>query len=262
MLPNYKKTHPPSWLEGNKWFKKFYALRRVLHYSGEPLFSDTDLFLGSLILHGVLTSDDGFFVDVGCFHPVQRNTTYVLYRRGWRGINIDVDDVKIEAFRIKRPKDINIACGVSERAGEIEYWKHSFWSPFNSFEKLEKARKGGWKQVTVYADTLTKIIDQTPQKNRPIDFLSVDVEGHQLSVLRSLDFRRYRPKVICVETWDANLEEVMRSKLYEFLISEGYLLINWIDLNLFFRHQSCTLKWPGDLRVSKTTAGTNTIKNG
>ena len=247
MLPNYKKTHPPSWLEHSKWFQKLYALRRVLHHSSGAWFSDTDKFLISLITYGALNSDDGFFVDVGCFHPVKMNTTYCLYRRGWCGINVDVDKVKIEAFKIKRSRDISIACGVSEQEGIIEYWKCGFWSPYNSFEETEKARREMWKKTKAKTDTLTNIIDQTPYKNRPIDFLSVDVESHELSVLRSLDFLRYQPRVICVETWDMTLRDVMSSELYCFLVSEGYLLVNWVNLNLIFLHQGVPIKrLPGD----------------
>ena len=184
-------------------------------------------------------------MDVGCFHPVWENTTYFLYKRGWRGINIDVDEVKIEAFNIKRPKDINIACAVSERAGKAKYRKQSFWSVLNSLEELEKAKKGKWREVTVDTNTLTHLIDSTPYKGRPIDFLSVDVEGHEVSVLRALDFDRYFPKVICVEIWAGSLDEVMQSELYALLIDQGYLLINWMVFNLVFLHQSCPpLRYP------------------
>lgn len=245
MFPNYKKTHPPFWLERNKWFKKLYALRRVSHYSKKPLFSYTDAFLDCLILYGVMAPDEGFFVDVGCFHPVHHNATYSLYKRGWRGINIDVDEVKIEAFNIKRPKDINIVCAVSERAGKVKYRKHSFWSQLNSLEELEKAKKGEWREVTVDANTLTHLIDQTACKGCPIDFLNVDVEGHEISVLRALDFDRYRPKVVCVEMWAGSLDEVMRSELYSLMVDRGYQLINWMVVNLVFLHQDCPpLRFP------------------
>ena len=192
-----------------------------------------------------MAPDEGFFVDVGCFHPVSHNTTYSLYKRGWRGINIDVDEVKIEAFNIKRPQDINIVCAVSEQAGKTKYRKHSFWSQLNSLEELEKAKKGEWREVIVDANTLTHLIDSTPYKGRSIDFLSVDVEGHEVSVLRALDFDRYLPKVVCIEMWAGNLEEVMQSELYALMIDQGYQLINWMVVNLVFLHQSCPpLRFP------------------
>ena len=240
MFLNYKKTHPPAWLESSKWFRRFYALRRVLHYSAPPQFSDTDRFLKKLIERDVLPHE-GFFIDVGCFHPVKSNTTFVLYRRGWRGINIDVDPVKIGACNLRRPQDTNVACAVSMQTGKAIFLKKGYWSSLNSLEKLECAKKEGWRKIEVQTDTLSNLIDKTTYRNRQIDFLSVDVEGHDRIVLQSLDFNRYRPKVICVETWDTTLDGVMASELYGFLVSEGYHLINWISLNLIFRHRDCPL---------------------
>ena len=185
---------------------------------------------------------EGFFIDVGCFHPVKNNTTFVLYQRGWRGINIDVDPVKIEACNLRRPQDTNVACAVSMQAGKAIFLKKGYWSTLNSLEKLESAEKEGWRKMEVQTDTLSNLIDKTTYRNRQIDFLSVDVEGHDRIVLQSLDFNRYRPKVICVETWDTTLDGVMASELYGFLVSEGYHLINWISLNLIFRHRDCPLE--------------------
>ena len=238
IFPNYKKTHPPSWLEGNRWFRKFYALKRTLGRKRFSVWSETDIFVRHLIqLYKVLPAK-GFYVDVGCFHPKKLNNTYHLYREGWRGVNIDIDKTKIEAFRIVRPEDVNIACAVSNQVGEVEYWKQSFWSILNTLgeQKPEHHEGGKWKKAKAYADTLTNLLDQTAYANQPIDFLSIDVEGHELPVFRTLEFDRYRPKVICVETWDLSLPQVVQSDLYKFLTHKGYILINWVNLNLIFIH--------------------------
>ncbi len=211
MLPNYKRTNPPLWLERNFCFRKAYILRRLLHHSGGRYFSDSDRFTKRIFKHlqnQGLVSPNGFFVDVGCYHPVRGNTTYVLYRQGWCGINIDVDSIKVEAFNLRRPQDTNITCAVSKEPGEVKYWRKGLWSIYNSLE-LDGEGGGDSREMKVKVDTLTNLIDATLHKNRPIDFLSVDVEGHDLEVLQSLDFVRYRPKVICVETWDSNLADVM-----------------------------------------------------
>lgn len=242
MFPNYKRTNPPAWLERNSLFRKLYVLRRVIHSTKNHSFSDTDKVIKNIFGHleavGTVPTC-GFFVDVGCFHPTRGNTTYILYRRGWRGINIDVDQIKIEAFRLRRPHDVNTACAVSKQTGKAKYWRRGLWSGLNSLEKLERAKnEGGWREVEVQTDTLTNLIDRTSYKDRPIDFLSVDVEGHNLAVLQSLDFERYRPKVICVETWDSRIEDVMQSDLYIFLTTQGYVLVNWLNLNLIFLHRN------------------------
>lgn len=233
----YRRTYPPLWLERNKLFIKIYALCRVLFYTRKRLSVDTDVFLIDLLTH-VEGSKKGFFVDVGCYHPVLINTTYALYRRGWRGINIDIDEVKIESFNIARPKDLNIVAACSQKSVDMVFRKRGFCSPHSSLENLEIAQRGKWREDTIRANTLTHIINATPYKNQPIDLLSVDVEGHELSVLRGLDFDHYSPKVICVETWDTTLSKVMQSELYDFLVAKGYILVNWIHLNLIFLHQN------------------------
>ena len=98
--------------------------------------------------------------------------------------------------------------------------------------------KSDWREIQVKVDTLTNLVDRTSYKNSPIDFLSVDVEGHELAVLQSLDFRRYKPKVVCVETWSSTLRDVMQSDVYSFMEAQGYILVNWIDLNLIFLHKN------------------------
>ena len=84
-------------------------------------------------------------------------------------------------------------------------------------------------------DTLTNLIDQTKYKNRPIDLLCIDAEGHDFTVLKSLDFERYDPKLIVVEAFAYKLDEVMDLEITKFLTANNYNLVNWVGLSLMFR---------------------------
>ena len=257
MFPNYKRTNPPFWLEQNKLFRKLYVFRRIIHTTTVNYFSYTDEYIERIFRHlesCKLVFRHGFFVDVGCFHPTLENTTYTLYRRGWRGINIDVDQIKIDAFNLRRPFDTNVACAVSEQAGIAKYWRKGLWSRLNSLERLKLAHdEEGWREIEVETKPLTQLIGQTVYRNQPIDFLSVDVEGHDLKVLKSLDFDQYCPKVICVESWASDIGEVMQGELYVFAASKGYRLVNWMNRNLIFLHQDLPLLYePGVFHESAT----------
>ena len=59
----------------------------------------------------------GFYVDVGCQHPIWNNNTYLLFKRGWGGVNIDLDQSNINLFKIARPKDFNICSALSSTKG-------------------------------------------------------------------------------------------------------------------------------------------------
>ena len=75
--------------------------------------------------------DKGFYIDVGCQHPITNNNTYLLHQRQWGGINIDLDDKNIKLFNTHRPKDINIcACLSSKEQIKDLYVFHSS-SPIN-----------------------------------------------------------------------------------------------------------------------------------
>ena len=92
---NFEKSHPPSWLEHSKVFETLYALSRLLFYNKSAKGSDTDNFLRRLVYHRLLPLN-GFYVDVGCFHPKKGNNTYCLNKRfNYSGINIDMDAVPL-----------------------------------------------------------------------------------------------------------------------------------------------------------------------
>ena len=65
---------------------------------------------------------NGFYVDVGGYHPVHRNNTYLLYKKNWRGINIDLSKFSIDLFNFARPEDINLNVAVSKTNKKIKYY--------------------------------------------------------------------------------------------------------------------------------------------
>lgn len=67
-------------------------------------------------------SRKGFFIDVGAHHPFRFSNTYLLYRQGWAGINIDALPGAKKLFEHYRPRDITIEMGVSDVPGSLTYW--------------------------------------------------------------------------------------------------------------------------------------------
>ena len=183
----------------------------------------------------------GFFVDVGCFHPKKYNNTWRLYKRGWRGINIDIDSIKIAGFNLVRSKDVNISCAISDTEGELTYYSNGFYSLTISLDEsfVKNNVKGkNYIKKTTPTKKLTTILDESKYKDKQIDFLSIDAEAHDLEVLMSLDIERYNPKLIAVETHFALFTEVTESPLYQYLLSKGYCLVGWCGLTLLMVNQS------------------------
>lgn len=173
---------------------------------------------------------DGFFVDIGAHHPMRFSNTYMFYKRGWRGINIDAMPNSMKAFEIKRPRDINLEMGVSGKEGEMTYYM--FDDPaLNGFSKdLSKERDTNSnfeiveeRKIKTYP--LSNILDKYLPKGQKIDFMSVDVEGLDLMVLKSNDWKKYSPSVILVESIGYDLESIMKEPIYLFLREKEYKIV-------------------------------------
>jgi hypothetical protein len=162
----------------------------------------------------------GFYVDVGCNHPLRINNCHLLYQNKWRGINIDLDKLSIELFNFVRSEDINVNMAVSLKKGKIKYYFNKFLGLSNSLLKKKYLPYFG----IINSDRLDRIIDRTKFKNKRIDFLNIDVEGKDIDVLRSLDFKRYNPRSICIEIWSTK-KSFKKHKVYKFLIKKKYSLV-------------------------------------
>jgi len=180
-------SHLPAWLERSKLFRLFFLIRKL--YLIQVRFSHYAQFAEDISIRRLLEKKKtGFFVDVGCFHPKKYNNTWRLYRQGWRGINIDIDPIKITGFNVVRTQDTNLCCAVSDQEGEIEYFSNGFYALTTSLDQTFAETQGLYKKKKTQSKQLTTLIEQTAYKGREIDFLSVDAEGHDLAVLKSLDF--------------------------------------------------------------------------
>lgn len=222
------------WLLRKAWLIR----ARGVHYAqwGE------DVVLGQFL--GEAAPRDACYVDVGCFHPRKYSNTWRLYRRGWRGINVDVDRVKLEVFDLARPGDENVCCAIGETPGEATLYSFGHYSVLSTLDagKAAEYRRLGYDCVErpVRVRTLSEVIDASRFRGRRIALLSVDVEGHEASVLRSLDFGRHRPRLVLVECHAAGLAALQAAPACRLLADLGYELVNWTGLTAFFRDRAAT----------------------
>ena len=77
----------------------------------------------------------GIYVDIGCHHPLINNNTYLLFKRGWSGINIDLDFSSIEMFNYFRPNDFNKQKAISNSKGFSKFYFFHNRSPKNTISK-------------------------------------------------------------------------------------------------------------------------------
>jgi FkbM family methyltransferase len=167
---------------------------------------------------------NGFYVDVGAYNPIRASNTYLLYKKGWEGINIDADYFSYKLFNILRPRDYNFNCAITLRKKKfvnLYYPKDSSQiKTINEKFRNSVLDKFYFKKVPV--STLDKIINKTKFYGKKIDFLNIDCEGEDYEVLKSLDLKIYRPRLICIEINILTVDNIKRSKVYNYLIKNGY----------------------------------------
>ena len=188
----------------------------------------------------------GIYIDVGCGHPIKNNNTYLLNKKGWSGINIDLDVNNIELFKIYRPKDLNICAAISDEMKETDLFFYHSRSALNTIDKktanYQKAKVTSIKKIKT--TTLNNVLGESIYNSSNIDFLSIDVEGSELSVLKNFNFHKFKPKVIVVEYLDLSLNKLeiknlsiqhaLNSEIYQLITSKNYTLANMIHSDLVF----------------------------
>lgn len=171
----------------------------------------------------------GFFVDVGAYHPYRFSNTYVLYKQGWRGINIDPTPGFKDIFKKERAEDITLEIGISENFENKTFYQ--FNDP--ALNTFDSARADHLIEMTAYRLTNTVSVMTKPLKDvleehakeRSIEFMSIDVEKHEIAVLRSNDWSRFRPYLLLIELFDTDLEDYKKNKVHTFLEKNSYRLI-------------------------------------
>ena len=145
------------------------------------------------------TKTNGFYIDVGCYHPIRLSNTKFLYDKGWKGINIDISNKSIDLFKIARKKDINLNIGIGNKnkVSEAYFKKDLFHANTFVYKHAEKLLgKYTKKKINVY--TLNSVINNHA-KNKKIDFLDIDCEGKDLEVLEGLDLNKNEIDLISIE---------------------------------------------------------------
>lgn len=172
--------------------------------------------------------ESGFYVDVGAHHPKRFSNTFFFYKKGWNGINIDAMPDSMKLFNKLRSRDINLELAVSDKKEVLTFFL--FNEPaLNGFsEKLSKLRDGKGQYFVentreIETVTLKEVLDANLREDNQIDFLSIDVEGLDVAVLKSNDFHKYRPKVILIELLGKSLNDVIEHETTLWLKQFDYL---------------------------------------
>lgn len=184
------------------------------------------------------------YIDLGGYHPINMNNTYLFYTKGSRGINVEPNINGFSAFQKQRPNDINLNIGVSNENSFLDYFmmndpsmntfshSNAEYLQLNFNFKIEKVLKIEVKKIS-------DIIDQYCGGDFP-DFLSIDIEGLDFEIIKSIDFELSKPKVICIESieYAENGKGEKRNDLIDYIMSKDYIQLADTYINTIFVSKS------------------------
>jgi FkbM family methyltransferase len=168
------------------------------------------------------------YLDVGAWHSCVANNTYLFYRAGAKGVCVEPNPDMAPVFREKRPRDELLNVGVSaEESGPCRYYlfEDSCLNTFDAQEAAARARSGKQpivEEISVPVVRLESII--TNYFPDGLELLSLDTEGFDLALLKSLNYGEQRPLAICVETvgFSETLAKPKTNVITSFLALHGY----------------------------------------
>jgi len=188
------------------------------------------------------------YLDIGANQPKYISNTYLFYEKGSRGVLLEPNPHLFNKLKKQRPNDIviNSGVGISEVAEADFYVFPDYANGLSTFSEKEAQH---WQQTGMkgYGKIPVEKIIKMPltpintllQKyfsEKSPNIISIDVEGLDLDILRSMDFIKYQPEVICVETllYDDRQKGYKNKDIIDFMLSKNYIIYADTRVNTIF----------------------------
>jgi FkbM family methyltransferase len=169
----------------------------------------------------------GTYLDIGAADPIEANNTYLLYLAGSRGVLVEPNPAHVENLRRVRPEDTVVAAGIGTAdTRSAPYYLIRGKPQLNTFSAeraadLERTLGRGIVEGVIQVPLLSVNDVIARHLGKAPDILSIDVEGLEMAILRTLDFGRHRPGAICVETVRGT--SGINPEVGEFLATKDYV---------------------------------------
>lgn len=168
----------------------------------------------------------GFYVDIGANDPNKFSNTRRFYDRGWSGINVEPNPVKLRDICAWRRRDVNLNIGIGPNPAVLPFYVIDP-DTLSTFDRkvAEIAVSDGFRLSRTIDVQVVRMDDVIAQhgEERDIDFMSIDVEGFEVPVLSSNDWSRYRPRFVMLEVnrAEAEIDAFMSGVGYRDIFSNG-----------------------------------------
>ena len=166
----------------------------------------------------------GKYVDLGAFHPMRLSNTFLLYKKGWSGTNIDLNPITIDLFKIARSNDNNICCLLGDKNDLLRDVYYEDWSAASSLSENKNLKNKKQMKTKTFESLI----------NHDFDFLNIDLEGHDYEILQTINFHKFNPKLICIEILE-NCSD--RENIFRFMEQNKFIFLKNLGPSFFFKRE-------------------------
>ena len=190
-----------------------------------------DKYLEQNVFHGY---KNGFFMDIGAHDGVSlNNTLYFEKQNNWTGVNVEPIKNVYDKLVENRPSSINLNCAVSDIDGTAQFYCNTGYTEMLSglksnyderhFERLNRENHEN-NSITQVIDVETKRVETICDIHniKQIHYLSIDVEGAEFSVIKSINFNKV---VIDVIEFENNYDDI-NLPIIQYLESKNFVIIH------------------------------------
>jgi len=234
-------------------WKSWLKLTPVYDLFGKRSFSQSgeDILAWNLLGDRKGAPVHGFYVDIGAFHPKVFSNTYLFYKRGWRGVCVEPNPEAKWKFKMVRPRDTFVNVGVIPRTQELKnsrtqndeltyfVFDEGATNTFSA-EVAEENKKVGRKlikTIRIPVMEINSLLKKYVPEKQKIDLLSIDVEGMDEAILKSIDWKKWKPEVVVCEEIRTQISDV-RSQMEKFFGEKGYEMVGKTGYSVIYRKSS------------------------
>ena len=203
-----------------------------------PMISYAQMLEDVLLARAFAGQESGFYVDVGAAHPVELSVTKHFYESGWRGVNVEPVEELFERLSADRPRDVNLQVVLSDHEGAATLFVAPGFFELSSVSAKQVGVVGGELDLVprpVEVTTLARVCDRYAPA--VVDFLKIDVEGHEQQVIAGGDWQRHRPRVLVIECFVHGSSKSSHEEWESPLLAAGYRHASSDGVNRFYARE-------------------------
>jgi len=222
-----------------KFTSLFYYLLLKIKFFWSFSQEGEDLIINRILKTKKIKYDEIFYLDIGSGHPIKYSNTFYFYIRGSKGIAVDAFEKNIKLHRLLRPRDksFDLILGNDEKL--IDYYVFN-QSELNTISKKRVNELEDYKISPLYTQkkqqsmTYNFFLKKVGEDIKRINLFSIDIEGAELEVLKSINWENFKPEIICVEIIIKNFDDLYENEVFKILKLNGYTFYSKLINSVIF----------------------------